>query len=66
MYNIVLFSDFKNWRAGQMASGLLDPLLLHRGGEGSPEGVSGAGASGTGAPSDHMVRAPGSQEVSGN
>ena len=49
-----------------MASGLPDPLLLHREGEGSSEGASGAGASGSEASSDHKSRAPGSQEVFGN
>ena len=49
-----------------MASGLPDPLLLHREGEGSSGGASGAGASGSEASSDHRSRAPGSQEVFGN
>ena len=66
MYFVICYcSDFKNWRAGQMASGLPDPLLLHREGEGSSEGASGAGASGSKTSSDHMARPPGSQEVSG-
>ena len=64
--NDFLCSDFKSWRSGQMASGLPDPLLTPREGDGSSGEVSSAGASGTEASSDHQARAPGSQEVFGN
>ena len=64
--NDFLCSDFKSWRSGQMASGLPDPLLMPREGDGSSGEVLGAGASGTEASSDHQPRAPGSQEVFGN
>ena len=69
MYNYINdfhYRDFKSWRAGQMASGLPDPLLLPREGDGSSVEVSSASASGADASSDHQARAPGSQEVSGN
>ena len=65
MYIIILFRDYKNWRAGQMASGLPDPLLAQCGGDGSSGEASGAGASGTGASSDHIAQVSGSQEASG-
>ena len=49
-----------------MASGLPDPLLLRREGDGSSGEASGAGASGSDVSSDHQPRAPGLQEVFGN